>query len=118
MRPAIERIWAGVALPVRSALPATLASCLVGGFSGVVFLAIEAGSISLTKGGCFPLIPPVAGPIPVQEGAGEKSKRDDDTAQHNDCFGRHETFLHWRLCRMNRFRQIDFDLGQASATEV
>jgi hypothetical protein len=40
MRPAIERIWAGVALPVRSALPATLASCLVGGFSGVVFLAI------------------------------------------------------------------------------
>ena len=36
----IERICAGVALPVRSALPATLASCLVGGFSGVVFLAI------------------------------------------------------------------------------
>jgi hypothetical protein len=40
MRPAIERICAGVALPVRSALPARLASRLVGGFPGVVFLAI------------------------------------------------------------------------------
>jgi hypothetical protein len=40
MRPAIDLICAGVALPVRSALPATLASCFVGGFSGVDFLAI------------------------------------------------------------------------------
>ena len=40
MRPAIDLICAGVALPVRRALPATLASCFVGGFSGVDFLAI------------------------------------------------------------------------------
>lgn len=40
IRPAIDRIWVGVALPVRSALPAMLASALLGGFSGVVFLAI------------------------------------------------------------------------------
>ena len=40
MRPAMDRICVGVALPVRSALPAMLASALVGGFSGVVFLAI------------------------------------------------------------------------------
>ena len=36
----MDRIWVGVALPVRSALPAMLASALLGGFSGVVFLAI------------------------------------------------------------------------------
>jgi len=40
MRPAIDRICVGVALPVRSALPAMLASALLGGFSGVIFLAI------------------------------------------------------------------------------
>jgi hypothetical protein len=40
MRPAMDRICVGVALPVRSALPAMVASALVGGFSGVVFLAI------------------------------------------------------------------------------
>jgi hypothetical protein len=40
MRPAMDRICVGVALPVRSALPAMLASALLGGFSGVVFLAI------------------------------------------------------------------------------
>ena len=37
MRPAIDRICVGVALPVRIALDATLASAFVGGFSGVVF---------------------------------------------------------------------------------
>jgi hypothetical protein len=36
----MDRICVGVALPVRSALPAMLASALLGGFSGVVFLAI------------------------------------------------------------------------------
>jgi hypothetical protein len=41
MRPAIERICVGVALPVRRALPAMLASALLGGFSGVVFLVID-----------------------------------------------------------------------------
>jgi hypothetical protein len=41
MRPPIDRICAGVALPVLMALDATLASALVGGFSGVVFLAME-----------------------------------------------------------------------------
>ena len=40
MRPAMDRICVGVALPVRSALLAMLASPLLGGFSGVVFLAI------------------------------------------------------------------------------
>ena len=40
MRPAMDRICVGVALPVRSALPAMLASALLGGFSGVVFLDI------------------------------------------------------------------------------
>jgi hypothetical protein len=41
MRPAMERICAGDALPVRSALPARLASCLLGGLSGVDFLAMR-----------------------------------------------------------------------------
>jgi hypothetical protein len=40
IRPAMDRICVGVALPVRSALPAMLASALLGGFSGVVFLDI------------------------------------------------------------------------------
>jgi hypothetical protein len=40
IRPAIERICAAVAFPVRRALPAMLASARVGGFSGVVFLAM------------------------------------------------------------------------------
>jgi hypothetical protein len=40
MRPAIDRICAVDALPVRNALPATLASSLVGGLSGVDFLAM------------------------------------------------------------------------------
>ena len=40
MRPAMDRICVGVVLPVRSALLAMLASALLGGFSGVVFLAI------------------------------------------------------------------------------
>jgi hypothetical protein len=44
MRPAMDRICVGVALPVRSALPAMLASALLGGFSGVVFLAISGPS--------------------------------------------------------------------------
>jgi hypothetical protein len=44
MRPAIERIWAAVALPVRRALPAMLASVLVGGFSGVVFFVMISSS--------------------------------------------------------------------------
>jgi len=42
MRPAIDRICAGDPLPVRSALPARLASSFVGGFSGVDFLAMRA----------------------------------------------------------------------------
>jgi hypothetical protein len=37
----MDLICAGVAFPVRSARPAMLASILVGGFSGVVFLAME-----------------------------------------------------------------------------
>jgi len=40
IRPAMDRICVGVALPVRSALPAMLASALLGGLSGVVFLDI------------------------------------------------------------------------------
>jgi hypothetical protein len=40
IRPAIDLICARVAFPVRSARPAMLASILVGGFSGVVFLAM------------------------------------------------------------------------------
>jgi hypothetical protein len=36
IRPAIERIWAGVAFPFESAPPAMLAVRLLGGFSGVV----------------------------------------------------------------------------------
>jgi hypothetical protein len=44
MRPAIERICAGVAFPVRRALPAMLASASVGGFSGVVFIAMAESS--------------------------------------------------------------------------
>jgi hypothetical protein len=36
----MDRICVGVAFPVRSALPAMLASALLGGFSGVVFFAI------------------------------------------------------------------------------
>jgi hypothetical protein len=40
IRPAMDRICVGVAFPVRSALPAMLASALVGGFSGVLFLAM------------------------------------------------------------------------------
>jgi hypothetical protein len=45
MRPAIDRICAGDALPLRSALPATLASSFVGGFSGVDFLAMRASFV-------------------------------------------------------------------------
>jgi hypothetical protein len=40
MRPAMDRVSAGVALPVASARPAALAALLAGGFSAVVVLAI------------------------------------------------------------------------------
>ena len=46
MRPAMDRICVGVALPVRSALLAMLASALLGGFSGVVTKGVTRNSFT------------------------------------------------------------------------